>query len=713
MKLVLRPIVALMLSALLCSTASAQRKRAANDEAQPPSFSAAQSAEGRTEYREHCAVCHGAKLEGVDVSPSLTGARFDYTWRGKSVEILSFHLRRMPPESVAEPGSLSEETYTNILAYILRTNGLESGDVELPSGLDAQSDLIIPMVPGMDYDPFVPVIKTEKQTALLNNLSSVTDEMLRNPSPNDWLHWGGTYDMHNFSRLDEINRGTVGNLRLAWRAPLRFGGANPAPLVHEGVLFLYTHPDTVLAMDASNGDVLWRYEHESNTRANNKMGIALHEGKVLVPTSDLHVLALDSRTGALIWDHTIPREHEGFQLRSAPLVAGDKVLQGVMGIYTPKGGYIVALDVETGEEAWRFNVIPRPGEPGGHTWNDLPIEQRSGGSVWHQGSYDPDLNLAYFGTAPTYDTKPLTHPIGKEGVTNETLFTNCTLAFNPDTGELVWYFQHFVNDQWDLDWVFERQILELPIDGKMRKVVLTVGKIAIVDALDAATGEFLFSIDMGLQNIVASVDPKTGEKILSPFAAVPDKTKETFIAANNDGLRNWPSLSYNPETKRLYLPLIETGMLASDKGYQLTSADIRLDARPFPDSDGKLGRIQAVDLGEQELDWRYRQSPPIMSSMMATAGGLVFGGDLNRSFMAFDDATGEVLWKTEMDDVPSSNIVSYSVDGKQYVAVVVGMTNYNVRDLGHLYHRFAPELDMPVNDSPKGGAAVWVFALGS
>ena len=675
-----------------------------------PEFTKAQASEGRRAYREHCATCHGRDLKGVDVIPSLVGDRFDYTWRGKSAQTLMFHLKRMPPESVAEPGSLSNETYTNILAYILRSNGFEPGDVELPSVFDAHSNLTIPLTPGMEIDPFVPVKKTDRQKALLNNYPPATEAVKRNPSDDDWLHWGRTYDMHNFSPLNAINKKNVKDLQLAWRAPLTFGGANPAPLVYQGIMFVYTHPDTVLAMDASNGDILWRYEHPSEGRVNNKMGIALHEDMVIVPTSDLHVVALEAKTGSLIWEHVIPREHPGFELRSAPLVAGDKVLQGVMGILTPKGGFLVALDVETGEESWRFNIIPRPGEPGGNTWNDLPIEQRSGGSMWHQGSYDPDLNLAYFGTAPTYDTQPLMHPIDKEGHTNETLYTNCTLAFNPDTGELVWHYQHMVNDPWDLDWVFERQILDLPVDGIMRRVVFTVGKPAILDALDAATGEFLFAIDMGLQNIVSAIDPETGAKTISPHA-IPNIEKPTFLSVNNDGIRNWPSLSYNAETKRLYLPLIETGMQTGTEGYKLTSSEIRFDARPHPDSDGKLGRIQAVDMGGRELGWRYRQSPPIMTSMMATAGGLVFAGDLNRAFMAFDDSTGEILWKTDLDDVPSSNIVSYSVDGRQYVAVVAGMSNYNVRDLNGLYNRFAPELDMPVNDAPKGGAAVWVFAL--
>ena len=674
-------------------------------------YTNAQSVEGRTAYRKYCADCHGATLEGAEVAPALVGTRFDYSWRGKRAGTLAFHVRRMPPESITQPGSLSDDTYTNILAFILRSNGVEPGDVELPCDIDALGHLTIPKTPGMDHDPFIPVTKTEKQIALLENLPPVTDEMLLHPSPDDWIHWGGTFDMHNFSRLTQINKDNVSGLKPAWRVRLRDGRNNPAPLVHRGVMFVYAVPDTLVAMDATNGDVLWRYAHESDARVNNHMGVALHDDHVYVPTSDMHVVALQAKTGKVIWEHAIAREHPSFELRSAPLVVKDKVIQAVMGIHGPKGGFVVGLDINTGDEVWRFNVIPRPGGPGDNTWNDIPLEKRNGGSMWCQGSYDPDLNLVYYGTAPTYDTKPLVYPIDKEGVTNEALFTNCTLALNPDTGELVWYFQHLVNDQWDLDWVFERQIMELPVDGETRKVVMTIGKLGILDALDAATGEFLFSMDMGVQNVVASIDPKTGEKILNPYAAVPDSTKEVFIASNNDGARCWPSLSYNPITKRLYVPLSKGGMLVGTEGYKLVTTDVRMQTQPFPDSDGHMGHLQAVDLAGREFDWRHQQSPPMISSLMATAGGVVFGGDVNRSFMAFDDTTGEVLLKIELDDLPSSNIVSYSVEGKQYVAVVVGQTNYHVNGWSRTYHRFAEQLDMPVNDTPKGGAAIWAFAL--
>ncbi len=679
--------------------------------AQSPNFTQDQAAEGRRAYREHCASCHGAKLEGIDVNPSLVGIRFDQSWRGKSAEILATHMRRMPPEAVSEPGSLGDDTHTNILAYILVSNGFPASDIALPSGTEHLREVILPRLEGVNYDLDAPVAKTPEQEQLLDELPPVTEDVLLNPSPNDWVNWGRTYDMHNFSPLDSINKENVGKLAPAWRTPLQRGMSNPSPLVYRGVMFLHTFPDTVLALDAASGDILWRYQHNPEGPSTHKMGIALSGEKVLVPTSDFHLVALDMKSGAVIWDQLIARDHDRFELRSAPLVVKDKVILGVTGVHVPKGGFIVAVDVETGEEEWRFNTIARPGELGGNTWNDLPLERRSGGSVWGQGSYDADLNLVYFGTAPTYATNLLLHPTDKAGHNNDALFTNTTLALNPDTGELVWYFQHLANDQLDLDWAFERQILDLMVDGEMHRVVLTVGKIAILDALDAATGKYLFSIDMGLQNVVESIDPETGRKNQNPLAAVPDKTKTTYLSSNHYGARCWPLLSYNAETKRIYLPLIEGGMYIGPEGHQLLTVRFGIKPSPDPNSDGKMGRVQAVDLEGQQFDWRYRQAPPVITSLLATAGGLVFGGDVNRSFIAFDNTTGEILWKTELGDIPTSNIVSYSIDGQQYISVVVGMRGYFSNDWGRVYHQFAEELKMPVNDTPRGGPAIWTFSL--
>ena len=632
---------------------------------QTVSYTETQAVAGKLIYDVSCASCHGVNLEGAAVVPNLSGDGFAVKWSGAPVAELATKLRQMPPGG----GGLNEQAYEELAAYILAFNGVAADSNTPPIQLGLQSGyLLADMTDGRRV-----VIGSDiaaGAAAVLEKLSPVSDEMLNNPPAEDWLLWQRSYDNQGYSPLDQIDRENVADLQLSWRMPLQAGDNNPGPIIHEGVMFFFTFPDTVLAIDASNGALLWRYQHESDVRASQKKGIALHGDEVFVPTSDLHVLALSAKTGELIWDH----------------------------------------EIETGEAEWRFNTIPRPGEPGGNSWNGLPIEERSGGSVWNAGAYDRELNLAYFGVAPTYDTGPLLYPVDIDGINNDALYTNATIALNPESGELVWYYQHLANDQWDLDWAFERQIVTIPYGGQTRKAVVNLGKLGILDALDAASGEYLFSMDMGLQNVVSAIDPLTGYKTINP-ETIPNPEQTRLICSTHYGSKSWPPSAFNPRTNRLYVSLNEGCIEAGPEGYELLTSGVRLAAALNPDSNGYMGRIQALDLGQQQFAWRYRQPSPIISSIVATAGGLIFAGDLNRTLRAFDEETGEILWETTLDDVPSSTIVTYAVDGIQYLAVAVGQTSYYVNDWTRMYGLFAEQEGMPINDSPKGGAAIWVFSL--
>ena len=333
---------------------------------------------------------------------------------------------------------------------------------------------------------------------LLRNYSSVSDELLQNPPDADWLTWRRTYNNLGFSNLDQINRDTVAELELAWHQEVTAGNNMPTPLVHDGIMFLYSAGDVVLALDATNGEMLWRYSHDGNAVTSHKFGIALHEDKVLVPTSDLHMVALNARTGEVIWDHAVDvGDNEGYALRSSPTVAGGQVIQGMAASFVPGGGFIFAINLDTGKETWRFNTLARPGAPGGNTWNNIPLEERQGGSVWNTGAYDAELDLVFYGVSPTYNTGPLLYSLGVDGVNNDALYTNTTLALRPATGELVWYYQHVANDQFDLDWIFERSIVELEIIGKQRKVVLTQAKPAFLIPLKPAPAGNCFLVTTG------------------------------------------------------------------------------------------------------------------------------------------------------------------------------------------------------------------------
>lgn len=682
----------------------------------PPGFTETQAAEGSSAYQQYCSTCHGVTLEGEGIVPSLIGNRFDQTWRGKSASVLAFHIRRMPPGADAQQTGLDDEAYTNIFAYLLSANDLQAGDEELPQDPAVLEGLTIPAQEGADFDPVIPVVKSAAQTALLRNLPDVTDEMLQNPSPNDWLHWGRTYNGQSYSPLQQINKTNVTELEPAWRTPLLHGASMPMPIVHRGVMFMHTFPDTVIAMDATNGQVLWRYKREGLSQSNKKMGLSLHADRLYVATSDLHVIALNATTGKLVWDHELDlggpsSEQNPVFARSAPLIAGDVVIQGIMAFRVAKGSYIIAINRKTGKEAWRFNTVAWPGQPGGNTWNGLPVEQRNGGSVWQQGTYDPELNLVYFGIAPTYDTAPLLVPADAAGVTNEAMYTNCTVALNPDTGELVWYFQHTQNDQWDMDWAFERTIVELPTEGGgTRKAVMNVGKNVMLDALDAATGEFLFSVDSGLQNVITAVDPRTGAKTIDP-AKMPNTETSVDICPVPFGARSWPQTSYSPDTNYVYVPITEScfQMSKTGQGGWLLTTGVDFGAAPQPDlDDGMMGRVQAIDVANQKLAWNTDQVTPPSTGILSTAGGLIFSGSVDKTLNALDDATGELLWQAPLDDIPSSSLITYKVGDTQYVAVVVGMTNNHVRDITRHYREWSSTTGAP---GDQGGASIWTFAL--
>jgi len=558
--------------------------------------------------------------------------------------------------------------------------------------------------------PITPGVVLPKWPAAANPLGSYTpvnDALLANPSPNDWLTWRRTLDGLGFSPLKAIDKDNVGRLRLAWSLALPAGPNAATPLVHDGVLYVHSFGDNVQAFDAATGAALWHYTRKlpNTVRPTVKRTRALYGDKLYFGTSDVHEVALDVKTGEVVWDTPLAADGSGFGLTGGPLVANGKVLQGTNG-QPPGGDYIVGLDAETGKEIWRFYTIARPGEPNGESWNGLPLDKRSGGSVWTAGSYDPKTHLAFFGPAPTYDTGPLRDPIGKPGVTNDALYTNATIALDPDTGKLAWYYQHVPNDQWDFDWAFERQLITLPVNGRDRRVLLTSGKEAVYDALDLdSRGQYLFSIDMGLQNIITSIDPKTGAKHIDPNL-IPSRERAITVCPHAGAAKSWIPGSINPSTRVLYVPLVESCMnltpVPTDQRGAL-STGVNWSIRPRLDSDGRFGRLAAVSLETKKPLWTERQRAPQTTGVLDTAGGVLFAGALDRWFTAYDDATGKTLWREQLTDVPSSAPITYAVNGRQYVALVVGFGSPQSITFASL----TPEIDLPVTRS----SAIFVFAL--
>ena len=464
----------------------------------------------------------------------------------------------MPPTS---PGSLGDERYAQILAYVLQQNGIGPGTRPLPANPEQLRTMVLPASPpgpGGGLTAGVPLPPAPARANPLDTFTPVTDVLLNNPSEADWLTWRRTQDAQGFSPLKQVTKTNVKDLRVAWTWSLPNGPHEATPLVHDGVLFVHSYGDKVQALDALTGDLLWQYNRRLPKGVSTiwKRNISLYGDRVYVPTSDAHIVALEAKTGKVVWDQPVADVKQGYGITGGPLVAKGKVMIGTTG-FAPGGAFIAALDANTGKEAWRFYTIARPGDPN-DSWNGLPVEKRTGGSVWVAGSYDPTLNLAFFGPAPTYDTAPLRNRVSDQ-VRNDALYTNATIALNPDTGKLAWFYQHLPNDQWDLDWAFERHLIQLPLDGAPRTVVVTGGKQAIFDALEADNGKYLFSMDLGIQNVVTAIDPRTGAKTIDR-KLVPGDGDTKLVCPHAGGAKSWIPSSYNPQTKILYVPLVESCM---------------------------------------------------------------------------------------------------------------------------------------------------------
>jgi len=671
-------------------------------------LTAEQATRGKAVYDGNCASCHGANLDNGQFGPPLRGSAFKMHWANQSVNALFTYIAaKMPP---AAPAGLGDRAYIDVEAYILNANGVAAASSELTPER-SQSDVTV-RTTNQDAT-YQSVMAARKK--LLSTLTPVTDGMLQRPPDGEWLVWRGSYQNLAFSPLKKITTANVHDLGVAWSLALPVSANEITPLVHDGILFVESGA-SVQALNAATGEALWKYtrslpERLRNGQQSRMKNLAIYGDALYAPTPDGHVIALETKTGKVIWDHAVmSRDAAGaapFSMTGGPVVAKGKVIIGTsLGINTPGGNYIVGLDATSGEESWRFNTIAKPGEPGGDSWNGAPFEERYGGGVWTSGSYDPVRNLVYFGTGNTYDVGTLMLPQKRVGESRDALYTDSTLALNPDTGKLVWHSQHMKRDVWDLDWVFEQSLLTLPVNGKPTELVVTGGKTAIFAAMDRSTGKHVFSRDLGLQNIVTSIDPATGEQIANP-ALEPEPGKTKLLCPNFNGARNWPTTAFNPASYILYVPLVET---CADYSWTPRSPgqiaaggdDIHAATRPRPDGDGKFGRIEAINLATGKVLWIHRQRAPLVSSLLATAGDLVFVGALDRFFSAYHAGTGKLLWQNQLNAAPNSSPVTYSVQGEQYVAVVSGGGG----PLSSGSASLTPEID-----NPAGGTTLWVFKL--
>ena len=553
----------------------------------------------------------------------------------------------------------------------------------------------------------------------------VTDAILNEPDPADWLTWRRTANGWGYSPLDQIDRDNVADLRMVWSRALTNGSQQATPLVYNGVMYMPNPDDVIQAIDAATGDLLW--EHRRSLPADvrefvkinsTNRNIAIYDNLIIDTTTDDYIIGLEAATGRQVWETRILdyRTNPAHQT-SGPIIANGKVVsgRGCMPEAGPEACVITAHDPRTGRELWRTHLIPRPGEPGYDTWGDVPYEDRRHVGAWMVPSFDPDLNLVYVGTS-------VTSPAPKfmlGGVDNKHLYHNSTLALDADTGAIVWYYQH-LNDHWDLDHPFERLLVDTAVTpdsgavswinprllpGERRRVVTGIpGKTGVVYTLDRETGEFLWATPTVTQNVISGIDGATGAVTENSELVFSTGGQQVLACPTYHGGKDWEAGAYSPLTNTMYFPLRNTcgRMLAASDGsendlsIELYALVVRHQLTPGTD---QLGTVQAISVETGETRWTYEQRSATMS-LATTGGGLVFGGDVNGRFRAFDQETGAVLWEINLGSSVSGFPISYAVDGRQYVAVSTGVSGNS-----QMFSVLTPEL------RPSMGNNLFVFAL--
>ena len=537
--------------------------------------------------------------------------------------------------------------------------------------------------------------------AQVKDFRPVTESMLRNPAAGDWLNWRRTDNAWGYSPLDQINTRNVQRLQLAWSWAMDNTGAQEAtPLVHDGVMYLPNPHGVIQALDAATGDLLWEYRPAGAGGEGNgvQRNIAIYGDKIFGTTSNAHIIAVDARSGKLAWDTQVADHKLGYEYTSGPIVVRGKVIAGMTGCthYKEDVCFITGHDSETGKEVWRTSTVARPGEPGGDTWGDLPLEFRAGGDAWIPGSYDPETNIVYWGTA---QAKPWAR--AARGTNGDALYTNSTLALDPDTGEIKWHYQHLPGETQDMDEVFERIL----IDSGGRKSVFEMGKLGILWQLDRTSGKFIRATDLGYQNIV-NVDPENGKVT---YLKVPQLGVEVEMCPSTAGFKDWRAMAYSPQTNALYIPMALNCERATfgpvDKAIgEGGVGPVQRHDYKYPKSDGNLGQFLAMEIRTGKVLWRHRTPSPSNTAALATAGGLVIGGDWDRHIYAYDATTGKILWQTRLPTSAQGFPITYLARGKQYIAMPAGTGGGSWSTL--IPSELAPEIRQP-----KSGNAVLVFAL--
>jgi alcohol dehydrogenase (cytochrome c) len=702
-------------------------------------FTAEQVEAGRQAYAEQCAGCHQADLSGATDALPLAGKPFMGVWGKRSIAQLHSKIHGSMP--YGRGGSLDDATYASIVAFILHANGAAAGGKPLDpassipiatiasgtlpadvtnGGVPAPAAPAVPaaasgeaavassagfVAPGQKVkysDPGRFVLPTKLGLSLKGSIAHyrpVTDAMLTSPPDGDWLMFRRNYQGWSYSPLAEINTGNVGQLQLKWMWSMPENGTmEDTPIVHDGILYMWAVGNIIQALDARTGTLLWENRlgpfpksAGPGPSSEETRSMGLYGTNLYVNTPQGMIYALDARTGEEVWKTHITDNKPGVGWSTGGLmIIKGKVIVGMTNCGrkgTDDHCYISAYDAATGKRDWKFVTVALTGQPGGDSWNGLPDNERKGGESWIAGTYDPELNTTYWGTA---QAKPWRRDERGSG-DGSTDYANSTLALDPDTGKLKWAFNHSPGETFDLDEAFERVL----IDHGPQKTLMTVGKAGILWKLDRTNGRYLGSAQTVFQNVFTSIDPKTGRPTYRKD--VIDQKSDQWLSScpGPEGGKNWQTMSYHQPSDTLILPLSQSCVLMLGNGSQTYFE--------MPGSDGNLGRLSAYRTGDLKPLWSFQQRAPFLTGVVSTAGNLAFVGDFDRTFRAVDVRDGKTLWKARLGTTVQGFPVSFSIDGRQYIAVTTA--------LGGGSPELKPGTMLTEVHRPVTGYALYVFGL--
>ena len=693
------------------------------------SFSADQAARGSELYQQNCAACHLANLTGSFEAPNLADTGFRSNWANRRVdEFVDMLQRTMPPQA---PGSLDQSQYLDISAFLLEANNISASATAL--ALSAGSVLFldnkagaarvlerrtpVPGLAGTVPSPgtrnSVPEIATIYQSERartrsfesVNKFRNVSNEELANPPAADWTYWRRSPQSQGYSPLDQITTDNVDQLSLAWVWGMEPGRSQPAPLVRDGIIFIPNFGNVVQALDGRSGNLLWEYRRqfpEGGRSGGLLRTLAMWEDLVYVATTDAHLVALDARSGAVRWDSEIADEALGYSNTSGPIVADGIVINGISGCgrFFEQSCFITGHDAATGAELWRTYTVARPGEPGGDTWGDLPLEFRGGADVWMTGSWDPEMDLVFFGVA---QAKPWMSVSRGMSADDAALYSNSTLAIDPSDGEIVWYRQHVPGESLDMDEAFEQVLVDIVGEPYL----FTIGKSGILWKLDRRSGEFQGLRETTYQNVFSDINLETGEVRYREDIRNMQVGEWLSVCPSTAGGHNWQSTGYHPPSRNLIIPLSQSCMEMSPREieFEVGSGGNQGDRQwmPMPGTEERFGKLAAYDVDSMEEEWAIQQRAPFLTAALTTAGGLVFIGDYDRYVHAYDVETGQELWRTRLATSAQGFPVSFAIDGEQYIAIPSGREGGSPWRIGSF---LAPELQSPNNHN-----ALYVFKL--